>query len=143
MPTIYRSMFHTSGQPLVGSGRNQLGVRVPPQSPADVHPDAQGIISSGGGMSVSRHWNKLPGRLIPERLHTICPKARGDDSLRCFRHGQGEFCDGTVAAGLVLRVTSGVHGQVEPDAEVSVQAFQAALAATRDDWMVDEEASGS
>lgn len=143
MPRLFRSMYEDGGHPVVGAERNQLGVRVhpvPADEKADVHPDAEGMVAPGEGMSVAPHWKKLPPSLIPERLKQIAPKARGEDSLKCFRHGQGTFSNGPVGAGLAFAIDKKkkTHGLVEPEQPIAVASFQDALAATRSDWQVDE-----
>jgi len=52
--------------------------------------------------------------------------------------GEGPFADGPIATGLSLRLDPARHGLVEPTEEAAVQAFQDALAATRDQWTIDE-----
>lgn len=135
-------MFESDGHPVVGAQRNQLGVRVHPAPAgdrADVHPDGDGKVGPGEGMSVAPHWKKLPVGLIPEHLHKLVPKARGDDNLKCFRHGEGSFDHGPVATGLNFRKTSPTHGVVESAERVPLESFQQALAATREHWHIDEE----
>lgn len=142
MPRLFRSMYEEEGRPSVGVEANKLGVRVaPPGERADVHPDADGKVAPGEGMSVAPHWKRLPPGLIPERLKEIAPKARGENALKCFRHGQGTFIHGPVAAGLVFAVDQKkkTHGIVEPEQRIAVASFQDALAATQSDWQVDEE----
>jgi hypothetical protein len=139
MPRLYRSMFHDGERPLIGDEQNHLGVRVVADPRPDVQPDGDGYVGPGqGGMSVAPHWTKLPPFLIPERLNKLVPRARGDNALKCFRHGGGEFADGPVASGLAFRHTSSKHGLVEPAERMTLDSFQAALAATRNNWEVDE-----
>lgn len=139
MPRIYRAMFHDDMKPVAGPERNQLGVRVPPDSPADVAPDAADHVAPGRGMSVAPSWRKLPFFLIPERLKDKVPKARGEDTLRCWRHGEGVFVDGSINAHLALSRATPKHGEVEPARRIPLADYQAALADTRDAWEWDEE----
>lgn len=138
MPRIYRAMYHDGAKPVPGATKYQLGVRVPPDSPADVTPDAEGYVDPGAGMSVAPAWRKLPAFLIPERLKDKVPKARGDDDLRVWRHGEGPFADGSINAQLALSRTTAKHGEVEPAHRTLLGDYQAALAATQNDWEWDE-----
>jgi hypothetical protein len=52
--------------------------------------------------------------------------------------GNGPFATGPVADRLTLRATDQNHGLVEPDCPMLLSDFQAALAATRDRWTIDE-----
>jgi hypothetical protein len=65
------------------------------------------------------------------------PAARGSSSLYCFVMGAGEFQDGEISENLTLRVDSAKHGVVVPLLLVSIDRFQADLAATREHWTVD------
>lgn len=138
MPRIYRAMYHDGAKPVPGATKNQLGVRVPPDSPADVTLDAEGYVAPGRGMSVAPAWRKLPFFLIPERLKGKVPKARGDDRLRVWRHGEGAFADGSINGQLALSRTTAKHGEVEPASRTLLGDYQAALAATKNDWEWDE-----
>lgn len=138
VPRIYRSMYHDGQRPLVGRERNQLGARLPPDSPADVVPDAMGHVDPGRGMSVVPAWRQLPALLIPRRLKDKAPKARGRDTLGCWRHGDGDFADGPVANGLLLKRSGEGHGEVGPAERASVDHYQACLGATVANWILDE-----
>src|SRR5271170_8094039 len=82
-PRIYRTMVFETDEtgrrlPQVGTGKNMLGARLPPDVPADVHPDAEGNVARGGeGLSVAPNLKALPLRLVPERLRDRRPGARG------------------------------------------------------------------
>ena len=91
-----------------------------------------------GGMSVAPHWRDLPRHRIPARLRQIIPAASGSNLDACFRIGDGEFASGRLAARLQLRPDSPIHGCVEPDAVEPLAQYQADLAATRDQWIIDE-----
>jgi hypothetical protein len=113
-----------------------LGVRVP----ADVCPDHEGMVKiRSGGMSVAPAWRVLPPHRIPMRLREQVPDARGKGNLACFRAGDGPFANGEVSATLNLRLDSATHGLVEPRSVVHLDVFQTALAATRSEWVIDEE----
>jgi hypothetical protein len=53
--------------------------------------------------------------------------------------GSGPFESARLVSCLQLRIDSVAHGTVEPDRVMSLERFQAALVATREDWTVDEE----
>jgi hypothetical protein len=89
-------------------------------------------------MSVAPALRKLPSFLIPERLKGTVPKACGDDRLRVWRHGEGAFADGSINGQLALGRTTAKHGEVEPASRTLLGDYQAALAATKNDWELDE-----
>jgi hypothetical protein len=53
--------------------------------------------------------------------------------------GEGPFVAGQVAEGLDLRPDRPSHGAVEPSEVMTLERYQAALAATRDQWSIDED----
>ncbi len=65
-------------------------------------------------------------------------KARGSDDAACFRFGDGPFEAGAFADGLVLSPDSPRHAVVEPASRMPLADFEAALAATRAGWIIDE-----
>jgi len=143
MPTVFRSMrVAADGLPVVGDRSKELGVRVPPNPHADVDvdPNTNLVVLNGKGLSVATNWRLLPGHLIPARLSSIEPRARGSDDLKCYRLGDGPFGPRPVANGLelVLKPGSSELGNVVPNAAVTVSQFQADLTATRAQWAVDE-----
>lgn len=139
-PTIYRTMvFETDAtgqhEPRVGTGQNMLGVRLPPDNPADVHPDAAGNVApTKEGLSVAPNLKALPLRLVPERLRGRRLGARGSDDLRLFRLGGGPFQRSSIATGLELEPTSKTHGVVRPSTPMPVGDYQERLAATKPRW---------
>jgi hypothetical protein len=52
--------------------------------------------------------------------------------------GEGGFEDGPLAPGLNLRRDTATHGLVEPAQVVPLEAYEADLAATQDQWIIDE-----
>lgn len=78
--------------------------------------------------------------MIPARLHALVPDAVGDDRLFVWAMGDGPFASGAVAPGLVLRVDPDdpKHGFIEPQSIMTIEEYQAALAGTRDQWVVYE-----
>ncbi len=128
-------------KPVVDATGKGLGVRVEPvRGVSDVDVDDQNrVILNGKGLSVAPNWRELPFFLIPKRLQHQVKAARGSASLFCFTMGDGAFADDRVAEQLSLRVDRPNHGCVVPSQLVSVERFQADLAATRDDWHIDED----
>jgi len=73
-----------------------------------------------------------------DRLRALVQgQATGNNLLGVWQVGEGPFVDGPVAPGLRLRVDprSSRHGFIEPDREMTLDDYQAALAATRDLWV--------
>lgn len=136
MPLFFRAMFLDGESPLVGREANRLGVRLPPHPRPDLPVDSTGmVVPNSGGMSVSPSVDRLPPHTIPTRLRHLFPKARGNDGMVCWRMGEGAFVDGAVSDRLYFRANSRRHGQVEPAASMPAEEYQAALAATRDQWV--------
>ena len=142
MPKIYRAMKQASdGLPLVGSNSRELGVRVFPNLNREIDLDESGnVIMNGKGMSVAENWRRLLPHLVPKRLKAIFAGASGSNTVACFCFGQGTFAPGPLNARLeVVLKEHDIHaGNVVPAASVLERDFQADLAATRDDWTIDE-----
>lgn len=139
MPQIHRAMTREGNKPKLGSTARTLGVRVPPACFHDIPVDPDGTVAPRtSGMSVAPAWRALPLHRIPRRLRHLVPWAAGNDNDACWRMGDGPFEDSPVTAGLLLRVEPSTHGLVEPVQRVSLSQYQAALADTRDHWVVDE-----
>jgi hypothetical protein len=135
MPQVYRAMTEMNGLPQVGSTARTLGVRVP----TDIAVDAAGRVSPGtGGMSVVPRWRDLPRHRIPTRLRHAVASASGSNLDACFRLGDGGFVGGGLAPGLHLRVHSTTHGFVEPQAVEPLGQYRDDVAATREQWIIDE-----
>src|SRR5438128_635292 len=131
------------GLPKVGSNSSELGVRVAPHPNADVEDDGNGQVRlNDGGMSVSENWRYMLAHLIPKRLKPRFSGAAGKDSLSCYRHGTGAFTsgslDGHANLSLMLKPHDPHAGLVVPSQAVTIPHFQAHLAATRTEWVVDE-----
>lgn len=141
MPKIYRSMRkEADDKPTADATGKGLGVRAEPvNGVTDVDLDNEGrVILNGKGKSVAPRWRDQPIFLIPKRLVDKFPGARGSSSLHCFAMGDGGFQDGKISEDLALVVDNATHGVVVPELLVSVDRYQADLAATRDDWNLDE-----
>jgi hypothetical protein len=92
-------------------------------------------------MSVSPRLADISVTRVPKRLQRLVPGARGKNSDRVFRMGEGTFVSAEVSPALTLRPDEGHaprHGVIEPRAGVRVEQFQNALAATQSDWTIDE-----
>jgi hypothetical protein len=134
-------------RPQVGRGPLVLGVRVGPGENDDVNPDAEGYLHPGqGGMSVSPSAEALPPHRLPRRLHKKYPErfpdATAPNGAHCWWMGEGAFVPERVADRLRLRLDPDDperHGLVEPDDKMKTEDYEAALAATRDQWQRWEE----
>jgi hypothetical protein len=134
------------GFPLVGVKSKCLGVRPSgPNADVDLNPpgDETGyVLSNRKGLSVSADWRELPGHLIPEHLDDGTNGASGRDPLAVFVHGNGTgpFAEGKFADGLelIFKERSQSSGLVCPEKIVLLKKYQADLAATRGNWVIDE-----
>lgn len=144
MPLIFRAMMRDAmdGKPMVGADARKLGARLPPKPHADIPVATDGSVKpQTGGMSVAPRWRDLPAHRIPKRLQSLFRAAAGSDVLHLWRMGEGPFADGPVTTDLNLRVDpndSTRHGFVEPAITMQGADYEAALAATRDAWVIDE-----
>lgn len=135
MPLIYRAMTPEGDRPKVGPTARSLGARVPGDIAAcDGH-----VLPNTGGMSVAPSWRSLPPHRIPRRLSYFAPDAAGSNVDACWKMGDGPFESGHLDEGLALRPVSPIHGFIEPSGKMTLDIYQAALAATRDFWWIDEE----
>ena len=144
MPRIYRAMDAEGDRPVVANSRRALGVlsqaEVQTDQKPDVVLDAKGLLQpQTGGMSVAPSVADLPPWRIPKRLQPLIGKAAGSNELRVFAMGAGRFLAGALSPGLALRTDSPTHGLVEPASPMTLERFRNLLAATRDQWAVDEE----
>lgn len=144
MPLMYRIMIADGDKPLVGNGANQLGVRDDPARPELPIADDGTVHRGTGGLSVSPSMERLPVHLIPKRLKSLFPGARGSNNkpwLVSWHMGEGEFVSGPVTDELDFRLdprSPDAHGFIEPARQMFLSAYQAALGATRDSWIRDE-----
>jgi hypothetical protein len=143
MPSFYRSMIEEGGRPVIGRSATALGVRVPPSQPTDITPDAAGNVHPGsGGMSVVSGWRHLKPWRIPLHLRPVFPAAAGRSvGLRCWRMGTGTFgLAGPAAPGLAFAPDprDPNHATLEPDRVMALADYEAALAATAPQWVIDE-----
>lgn len=140
MPLVFRSMIVApDDKPLVENSARGLGVRVGTQPTDDLATNHNGNVQpESGGMSVAKSWRDLELHRIPKRLRHLVPMAAGSNRDRCWRMGQGEFASGPITNDLQLRRDRLTHGFIEPAREVPLNEYLAALAATRDQWVIDE-----
>lgn len=139
MPTIYRAMRADGAYPQCGCSKTTLGVKIGSEGTDDIVADRHGVVyPRTGGMSVAPSWQDLPAHRIPRRLRGKCPKAMGNNSMLCWKMGDGDFADGIISRELVLRVYRPGHGVVEPATRTSAEMYQAALESTQLSWEVDE-----
>ena len=117
------------GRPKVGSVSMMLGVR-----PRDIPVSSKGEVLPGtGGLSVYAGLRDIPPHMIPSRLQATVPDAAGDDKLFVWAMGEGVFSAAPVATSLMLQLdpTDPKHGLIEPDAIMTLEEYQMALAATK------------
>ena len=122
-------------KPLVARSAAGLGVRIP----TDIAPAENGaVLPKSGGMSVAPSLKDLPLQLIPRRLRALVPDATGRNSGFVWTMGAGPFEEGPVAENLMLRPDRTDHGTVQPAQTMPLQTYEESLAATRDQWGLDE-----
>jgi hypothetical protein len=120
------------GFPTLGASASTLGVRVG----ADIDVDEQGnAVPNHKGMSVAPEWRMIHIFLIPRRL---LPGGRGSGTRHCFRRGTAAFRQAYFGDGLELLPDSPGHGVVRPAQLVPLAQYEAAIAATREEWVIDE-----
>lgn len=122
-------------KPTVDQTATGLGVRVG----TDINTDPTGnVVLDENGMSVAPAWRDLELHRIPKRLGTVVPGARGSNNTHCFTTGTGPFQRDLFAQGLELIPDTSIHAAVAPVATVPLAQYEADLAATRPDWVIDE-----
>ena len=140
MPLIYRAMTVEQNKPLVANTARGLGVRFGDGPTADMPVDENGNVHPGShGMSVAPAWRDLEIHRIPRRSRRLVPEASGSNKDACWKMGTGPFEKGPIAEGLELEIDSPKHGLVGTAAITSKEDYLAALTATRDLWLIDEE----
>jgi len=92
-------------------------------------------------MSVAPSLSDLPDHRIPKRLNAYgIPRARGPNSMRIWRMGDGPFLNSPIVADLNLRLDprDPLHGLVEPATIVKLDQYRRAIEQTRELWVIDE-----
>lgn len=88
-------------------------------------------------MSIAPRIADLPKHRVPKRLRHLRAGAQAGDNYCCWRLDDLPDQDGPIGDRLHL-ATGKDHGQIEPAEPMHIEQFQAALAATRDQWEADE-----
>ena len=146
MPRVYRSMkIDEAGKPTLGRSATSLGVRVHTNTRHnDVHPDPQGNVPSGKGVSVAPSAQYLPVHRVYEGFADIVEGASATDpNLRIWRMGEGDFVYSLITSDLTLFPDAPkqgvvVHGEVGPSRPMLLQTYEDALADTQNAWQIDE-----
>jgi hypothetical protein len=140
-PRIYRAMKIEQGQPKLDNTGKGLGVRVP----LDIEP-VDDVVSpqQAQGMSVTPAPQLLPAHRVRRELRHVVPGAKGPSDIHIWRMGDGPFVTAPVAPDLVLEPDPPLqgkvrHGVVAPDRQMPLSVYEAALAATRQRWVLAEE----
>lgn len=135
-PKVYRAMKKDADdKPTLDQTATGLGVR----PGIDINTDAAGnVMLDDSRMSVAPGWRDLELHRIPKRLGPIFPGARGTNNTHCFTTGTSPFQRAPFAQGLELIPDTAIHATVAPVAAVSLAQYEADLAATRPDWVIDE-----
>ncbi len=129
MPRMFRSMRKDAdGFPIVGQSTSALGVR----PGVDIQGNA---VPNDKGMSVSPSWRTMSVFFIPKRLGH---GGRGSNNRYCFRRGSRPFQQTKFGNGLEFVPDSDSHGVVRPAELMPFAQFEENLAATRSDWVIDE-----
>jgi hypothetical protein len=71
-------------------------------------------------------------------LAHIVPQACGRNEDACWQSGEGSFIADSIGERLSFVPDRSSHFTVEPAFEMPLVEYQAALAKTQDDWIVDE-----
>ena len=147
MPRIYRVMKLLDDKPEIGTSSCMLGVRENDlgreEAAADNFVDPAKAGLSVGGCVRTTYLN-----ILPRRLQALYPQwARGakeKDAHKVWAMGQGKYEATSISANLKLRFQTEDrpgHGLVAPSRKMLLEEYQAALAATQEQWKVDEEHS--
>jgi hypothetical protein len=140
MPRIYRAMKADGNRPKLGASASTLGIR----AQVDIYPDNSGHVHpETGGLSVSPSLSTIPLRFLPRRLNDsgVQPGSIGSNSVSVWAMGEGAFQRDAVSELLNLRpdpANPTRHGFVEPAATMTLDQYADAVAATREQWTVDE-----
>ncbi len=154
MPRVYRTMYAgNDGVPEVGDGPNQLGVRPPGRTKPDGRAELSDVdlsdnghvVLNGKGMSVFRSTadlRRMMPHLVPKHLAWLVRNAAAPDGARVWSMGEGPFVSGPLTDDVLFSTSGGRHGSVCPSREMTLDALQGSLAATRALWRIDEPLAG-
>lgn len=145
-PHILRVMKAEGGKPATGRGAALLGVRSKDLGMDEDAPDTAEITPNTGGMSVAGCLRTLSATLLPKHFEKIDPTrfrgARANTSQKVWVRGNGPYEASPVTDDLTLRIDDRSeppgHGSVEPSLPMPLSGYLDCLAATRDEWRVDE-----
>jgi hypothetical protein len=147
MPRIFRVMKPLDGKPEVGNSSCMLGARERDLGRAEAATD-DFVDPAKAGLSVGGCVRTTYLNILPRRLQTLYPQwargAKGRNSDQVWAMGQGKYETAPISADLDLRFQTEDrpgHGLVAPNRKMLLEEYQAALAATQDQWKVDEEHS--
>jgi hypothetical protein len=136
-------MFVEGDRPQIGGGDCMLGALFGRDVTTDpVVPGNKGMFVAPDLVSLGR----IP-RLVPARLNTLHPSLRGaigPDEMQVWCLGSGPFEASAVTDDLELIPDKARHGHVRhgvvaPSRTMSLEAYQAALAATVNEWTICEQ----
>ncbi|MBV9850228.1 MAG: hypothetical protein JO250_11185 [Armatimonadetes bacterium] len=146
-PRIFRVMKVADEKPEVGNGSGMLGVRARDVGLDEDVPNDSPVGPGTGGMSVGGCLRTIYINLLPRRLAQQDPElfrgAKGANSQKVWSMGSGPYQPAAFSADLNLRIEEQSeppgHGLVEPGRAMPLEEFQERLAATQDEWQVNEE----
>lgn len=121
MRSLFRGMKTDGQYPLVEASARGLGVRV--GDDGDVHPDADGLIHPGAGMSVA-----------PDDPLALPPFRRPIEFGGTGKDPVWFISEGALPNRLAFVPDTPDHGVVGPAVPMAPGAYEEALAGTRDAW---------
>lgn len=136
---MYRVMKVADDKPEVGTGSCMLGARISDIERAEGDPEDGPVGPLMGGLSVYGCLRCISFQFLPKRL---LRGAKGSNNQKVWTMGQGNYENSPVTADLNLRIEaepgSTGHGILEANREMPLDTYQNALAATQDQWHIDE-----
>ncbi len=129
-------------RPRIDRSATALGVRIRlegEKKPEDIPVDDSGRVSpsTGGNVRGSR-MEVAPHSPDSQKAETALSRCDWQEQPRLLDDGVGKFVDGPLAPGLNFPRDKATHGLVEPAQVVSLETYEADLAATRDQWIIDK-----
>lgn len=123
-------MLEENGIPKLGGSPKKLGIRLPPNPKPDIQPDVNGYVhppttANPEGMSCAPKIQDLPAHRRPVPWN-------GTELTASFKVWEIEESD--LGPDLIAFRGSRNHITIGPARKMTVQEFQAALAATRSKW---------
>lgn len=146
MPRIYRVMASEQEKPKVGSGSSMLGARNRDFGKDNSNEKDFSIEPNDGGISVGGCLRTLYVPMLPRRLQYVDPErfrgAKGKDDHQVWAMGDGDYESGSISPDLKLRFVPNDrpgHSLVAPAHKMNLEDYQSALAATQQEWQIDEK----